>query len=238
MIALSKIHTSKGKKKMNTKKFLSTALASIISIGSLLGSVQGTASAESYGYRRTPDYTLEDYDSNPFGITVFTGNTTGLFQRAYIRTKNADGSTHFKVLATTNNAKIRLYYDEKYSKYYLTSTSTVVEVYEYDTSYDQHFKKAKDNRIEFKPGSGVTVGGWNNCVYLNGDVNFDHQINVTDVSKVAAHIKNIKPLSTEAQRFANVSHETNPNVGGPNNSIDVSDLILLSAYVKGENVRL
>lgn len=56
-----------------------------------------------------------------------------------------------------------------------------------------------------------------------GDVNGDGKINVTDISKVAAHVKNVKALTTDEQDRADVNGD---------GKINVTDVSLLAAHVK------
>ena len=56
-----------------------------------------------------------------------------------------------------------------------------------------------------------------------GDVNGDGKINVTDVSKVVAHVKSVKALTTDEQDRADVNGD---------GKINVTDVSLLAAHVK------
>ena len=57
-----------------------------------------------------------------------------------------------------------------------------------------------------------------------GDVNNDGKINVTDVSKTAAHVKGIRPLDEKAQKSADVNGD---------GKINVTDIAKIAAHVKG-----
>ena len=59
---------------------------------------------------------------------------------------------------------------------------------------------------------------------LIGDANNDGKINVTDVSKTAAHVKGIRPLDENAQKRADVNGD---------NKINVTDIAKIAAHVKG-----
>ena len=60
---------------------------------------------------------------------------------------------------------------------------------------------------------------------LYGDVTGDGKINVTDITKVAAHVKNLKPLTTDAQfKAADVNFD---------GKINVTDSVKIAAHVKG-----
>jgi len=60
---------------------------------------------------------------------------------------------------------------------------------------------------------------------LIGDVNGDGKINVTDVSKVAAHVKGVKALTTDKQKAAaDANFDT---------KINVTDVSKIAAHVKG-----
>ena len=63
-----------------------------------------------------------------------------------------------------------------------------------------------------------------NVVIVLGDVNNDGKINVTDVSKTAAHVKGIKSLDINAQKSADVNGD---------GKINVTDVSKIAAHVKG-----
>ena len=60
--------------------------------------------------------------------------------------------------------------------------------------------------------------------FVLGDVNFDGDINVTDLTLTAAHVKSIRALSEKAQLPADVNKD---------GDINVTDLAKLAAHVKG-----
>ena len=60
--------------------------------------------------------------------------------------------------------------------------------------------------------------------YTKGDVNNDGNINVTDIVKIAAHIKSKKILSETAQKAADVNDD---------NKINVTDISIIAAHIKG-----
>ncbi len=57
-----------------------------------------------------------------------------------------------------------------------------------------------------------------------GDVNADGEVNVTDISLTAAHVKGVRYLTDEQQAAADVSGD---------DSITVTDISLLAAHIKG-----
>ena len=59
---------------------------------------------------------------------------------------------------------------------------------------------------------------------VKGDINKDGKVNVSDITMVAAHIKNEKPLTKEQQKKADVNKD---------GKINVADLSALAAQVKG-----
>lgn len=59
---------------------------------------------------------------------------------------------------------------------------------------------------------------------VKGDINRDGKVNVSDVTMVAAHIKNKKPLTKEQQKNADINKD---------GKINVADLSALAAQVKG-----
>ncbi|SFD42319.1 dockerin type I repeat-containing protein, partial [Ruminococcus albus] len=64
-------------------------------------------------------------------------------------------------------------------------------------------------------------------VTLLGDVNFDGKINVTDIVKVAAHVKGKKLLDKTAARAADVNND---------GKINITDIIIIAAHVKGKEL--
>jgi hypothetical protein len=62
---------------------------------------------------------------------------------------------------------------------------------------------------------------------IKGDVNFDGKINVTDIVKIAAHVKGKKLLDKTAARAADVNGDS---------IIDVTDIIMIAAHIKGKKL--
>ncbi|EGC03432.1 dockerin type I domain-containing protein [Ruminococcus albus] len=73
-------------------------------------------------------------------------------------------------------------------------------------------------------GDEVTSDGETTADNDLGDVNGDKVINITDVVKTSAHIKNIKPLDAKGRKAADVNFD---------GKINVTDLSLLAGHVKG-----
>ncbi|MBQ8966619.1 dockerin type I repeat-containing protein [Ruminococcus sp.] len=71
-------------------------------------------------------------------------------------------------------------------------------------------------------GTMGTLSAWaGNVIY--GDVDLNGEINVTDVVKIAAHVKSIKPLVGEELRAADVNGDGN---------VDITDVVMVAAHVK------
>ena len=70
----------------------------------------------------------------------------------------------------------------------------------------------------------VNVLPYGDTATFVGDVNGDGKINVTDVSKTAAHVKGIRPLDEKEQKCADVNGD---------NKINVTDVSKIAAHVKG-----
>ena len=64
-------------------------------------------------------------------------------------------------------------------------------------------------------------------IIKKGDVNFDKKINVTDITKVAAHIKGKKLLTGDSFKAADVNND---------NIINVTDITKIAAHIKGRIV--
>ena len=72
--------------------------------------------------------------------------------------------------------------------------------------------------------SGLSVYAEDSNEKVRGDVNGDGAVTVTDISKVAAHVKSVKALEGEALEAADVNR---------NGSVNVADISVLAAFVKG-----
>ena len=59
---------------------------------------------------------------------------------------------------------------------------------------------------------------------LKGDVNASGKVDVTDIVKVAAHVKNIRALSGDELKRADVNGD---------GKVNVTDISLIAAHVKG-----
>ncbi|MBQ8965039.1 CotH kinase family protein [Ruminococcus sp.] len=59
---------------------------------------------------------------------------------------------------------------------------------------------------------------------LRGDLNGDGEINITDLTKLAAHVKSIKGLEGEALAAGDINED---------GEVNVTDMVSLAAYVKG-----
>ena len=62
---------------------------------------------------------------------------------------------------------------------------------------------------------------------VRGDISGDGTVNITDVSKLAAHVKSVKPLSAEELEAADINRD---------GEINVTDVSTLAAFVKGKRV--
>ena len=91
-----------------------------------------------------------------------------------------------------------------------------------NNSSDSSSKKS-DNDSSKKSNNDSSKPDGNDSKIL-GDVDGNGDINVTDIAKLAAHIKGMKPLSDDAQTRADVTKDGNLNV---------SDISTLAAHIKG-----
>ncbi|MBO5558218.1 dockerin type I repeat-containing protein [Ruminococcus sp.] len=81
--------------------------------------------------------------------------------------------------------------------------------------------------LEIFEGIESFLGGLDKAVdydFLTGDINGDDALNVSDISRLAAQIKGIKPVGAEKMKFADT------NADG---KINVTDMTTLAAKVKG-----
>ena len=79
-------------------------------------------------------------------------------------------------------------------------------------------------KVLFTDGSAETKLNISAPEIMRGDVNGDGDINVTDVVKLAAHVKSIKAISEDSLKAADV------NLDG---DVNVTDVVLVAAHVKG-----
>ncbi|WP_295152181.1 dockerin type I repeat-containing protein [uncultured Ruminococcus sp.] len=70
----------------------------------------------------------------------------------------------------------------------------------------------------------VKVKTKNQTASKPGDVNSDGVVNVSDISKVAAHVKSLKSLTDEEKKLADVNND---------NAVTVTDVSKIAAHVKG-----
>ena len=73
----------------------------------------------------------------------------------------------------------------------------------------------------------MMLAGTLNCgaaPVIRGDINGDGLVNVADIVKVAAHVKNIRALDSKAMKLADLNFD---------GRINVTDISLLAAHVKG-----
>lgn len=104
--------------------------------------------------------------------------------------------------------------DFKYILGYKGSTAEAYSnKYAYINPYSYILNEDTDSRV-FKP-------------LMIGDVNTDSVINVTDITKVAAHIKGKKLLDYYAQKFADVNND---------GKINVTDITKIAAHIKGKKL--
>ncbi|MCR5541340.1 MAG: S8 family serine peptidase [Ruminococcus sp.] len=64
-------------------------------------------------------------------------------------------------------------------------------------------------------------------LYQLGDINGDRSINVTDITKVAAHIKGRRLLDDYQQKVADINHD---------GRVNVTDIIKIAAHIKGKRL--
>lgn len=103
---------------------------------------------------------------------------------------------------------------EKNKVFINSSDSNSITVYE-DKDDDGSF----ETLIAYSENAGNKDTG-----AILGDINNDGKINVTDVSKTAAHVKGIKSLDVNAQKSADVNGD---------GKINVTDVSKIAAHVKG-----
>lgn len=105
---------------------------------------------------------------------------------------------------------------------------------EFSTSFDKVLiYEISPNTIGIKiddDGDGVfetSIESGETLTSALGDVNADGKINVTDITKVAAHIKGRKLLDDAAQKCADVNHD---------GKINVTDITKIAAHIKGKKL--
>ncbi|WP_207646966.1 leucine-rich repeat protein, partial [Ruminococcus albus] len=117
----------------------------------------------------------------------------------------------------------------------LTWSSSEVEVATIDDTGKVTFKSKGTTTITVKNANGTAVASITLIIadeggiddFKLGDVNGDGVINVTDITKVAAHVKGKKLLDAAAQKRADVNND---------GKINVSDISKIAAHVKGKKL--
>ena len=90
-------------------------------------------------------------------------------------------------------------------------------------------KKDSSSKSESKSGTSSTPkkdssSKPDNNKLMNGDVNLDAKINVTDIAMVASHIKGIKALEGDGLANADVNDDE---------KVNVTDIAMIAAHIKG-----
>ena len=173
-----------------------------------------------------PSAFIYEIDENTIGIAVDTDNNG-----TYETTLNTESKT------TISNAEITTEFAE-----YVFDDKAVEPIVTVKIG-DEILKLGEDYTVEYvdndKIGTAKIVvtgiGKYSGSTSMTfeiiakvdsmlGDVNNDGKINVTDVSKTAAHVKGIRPLDENAQKSADVNGD---------NKINVTDIAKIAAHVKG-----
>ncbi|WP_024859195.1 dockerin type I domain-containing protein [Ruminococcus albus] len=90
---------------------------------------------------------------------------------------------------------------------------------------DQKAKVSAETKAKLEAAEEALVAA--ETPIIKGDVNFDGKINVTDIVKIAAHVKGKKLLDKTAARAADVNGDS---------IIDVTDIIMIAAHIKGKKL--
>jgi hypothetical protein len=117
----------------------------------------------------------------------------------------------------------------------LTWSSSNVEVATIDNTGKVTFKDKGTTTITVKNANGTASASITLTIadessfedFMLGDVNGDGTINITDITKVAAHVKGKKILDAAAQKRADVNND---------GKINVSDITKIAAHVKGKKL--
>ena len=107
-----------------------------------------------------------------------------------------------------------------------TATPQPFMMYGYDNTIDHKVVISADGYVTRTVWvmADDEIGGFDLYLYKKGDVNGDGSVNVTDISRVAAHSKSVKELDDYEQAVANVNED---------DVVNVTDISKLAAYVKG-----
>ena len=163
--------------------------------------VKAAVSSSNDGVATTYTATAE-FDGEKFTDTKTVENTYSVTVNGGTVTEGSKDTYHYNdtVTVTAND-------DPKFSGWYLGDT-LVSEDRTYTFTIQNNIELTAKYEKEFKPG----------------DVNADGSVNITDVAKVAAHVKGVKKLTDDEMTRAEVSGD---------GIIGVTDISKIAAHVKG-----
>ncbi|MBQ8966774.1 dockerin type I repeat-containing protein [Ruminococcus sp.] len=106
---------------------------------------------------------------------------------------------------------------------YLDKTTTRISGFE-ETKPDEPDEPDQPQKPDDEPEVPDEPDTTDGEDFIFGDLNGDGEINVTDVTMIAAYVKNIKGLSEDALKAADVTRD---------GEVNISDVTSLAAHVKG-----
>ena len=145
------------------------------------------------------------------------------------------GLTSIKIPDSVTEIGEKAFFDCKDLKS-VTVPATVTNIGEYALGFyydsDRNKQVIEDFVINGTAGSAAEKYAKENGIHFNavepvgmlGDLNDDGKINVTDISKAAAHVKGIRPLDANKQKLADVNKD---------GKLNAADITRLAAHVKG-----
>lgn len=127
-------------------------------------------------------------------------------------------------------------YSEKLTEIKIPYSVTSIELYSFSHEiFDEKTKKYIPNPLvisgyknsaaeKYANENGFKFVELKKATIIKGDANGDNDINVSDISVTAAHIKGIKPLTEEQQKVADVNDDVD---------INVTDIAMIASHIKG-----
>jgi hypothetical protein len=236
------------------KKIVSTTLAAIISVSSFAGTI-GNVSADNtptatYSFKMV--YGGLPYDQiyiDDCGFVNMYKDKDGNWDSKnwdfiYAKTQTGTGRYHINLLVVPkrNTDPILFYYDtmrSKTNKYTFENRDIQTQAFSYDIYKNNKgkwelvkgsMKNTGPYRMTLDKGHNYEVGP-SSKINILGDVNNDKNIDVADITKIAAHIKGKKILSAFERKVADVKPAL---AASGEQDINVTDIELIAAHIKGK----
>lgn len=214
------------------KKLISTALAAIMSVSALGGTVLSANSAYKFEYNYIPSEQL----FVPSYVNL--NNYNLIFNRNEVKTTDYNNTCyHYDILAIPNESYAKVYRKNRGS-FYVTSLNPNVKHYSYNVKINKKTKKRVGYPDWEKSGKAYLLFGTEfnfqigchkfptdqPCKYVtyNGDVNNDKEVDIEDAQMVLNYVRGGKILTEEERFFADVNNDE---------KIDIADAVAIINHI-------